>query len=136
VHGRYYAMDRDKRWERTELSYDAIVDAHGARCETATAAVELCYEDSACSDELMKPHVVRDGAPIQDRDAVVFFNFRPDRARQLTRALMQKDLRWLHAQARPTGPHVRDAHGLPGRYPGGEGRVRACRCRPNGPGRI
>jgi len=91
VHGRYYAMDRDKRWERTELSYDAIVDAHSARCETATAAVELCYEDSACSDELMKPHVVRDGAPIQDRDAVVFFNFRPDRARQLTRALMQKD---------------------------------------------
>ena len=91
VHGRYYAMDRDKRWERTELSYGAIVDAAGPRCDTATAAVELCYEDSACSDELMKPHVVRDGAPVQDRDAVVFFNFRPDRARQLTRALMGKD---------------------------------------------
>jgi len=91
VHGRYYAMDRDKRWERTELSYDAIVDAAGPRCDTATAAVELCYKDSACSDELMKPHVVRDGAPMQDRDAVVFFNFRPDRARQLTRALMEKD---------------------------------------------
>jgi 2,3-bisphosphoglycerate-independent phosphoglycerate mutase len=91
VHGRYYAMDRDNRWERTELSYDAIVDAAGPRCESATAAVERCYEDSACSDELMKPHVVGDGTPMRDRDAVVFFNFRPDRARQLTRALVQKD---------------------------------------------
>src|SRR3989442_5580728 len=91
VHGRYYAMDRDKRWERTELSYDAIVDAKGPRVESATAAVERCYEDSSCSDELMKPHVVRDGAPVRDHDAVIFFNFRPDRARQLTWALMQKD---------------------------------------------
>jgi len=91
VHGRYHAMDRDKRWERTELSYDAIVDAAGPRCESATAAVERCYEDSACSDELMMPHVVGEGAPMQDRDAVIFFNFRPDRARQLTWALMQRD---------------------------------------------
>ena len=91
VHGRYYAMDRDKRWERTELAYDAIVDAMGPRCDSAEAAVERCYEDAACSDELMPPHVVRDGAPMQDRDAVIFFNFRPDRARQLTWALMQKD---------------------------------------------
>jgi 2,3-bisphosphoglycerate-independent phosphoglycerate mutase len=91
VHGRYYAMDRDKRWERTKLSYEAIVDAVGPRCESAIAAVERCYEDSACSDELMPPHVVGDGAPIRDRDAVIFFNFRPDRARQLTWALMQAD---------------------------------------------
>jgi 2,3-bisphosphoglycerate-independent phosphoglycerate mutase len=91
IHGRYYAMDRDKRWERTELSYDAIVDAAGPRCDSAMAAVEHCYEDSACSDELMRPYVVREGAPIRDRDAVIFFNFRPDRARQLTWALMQKD---------------------------------------------
>ena len=91
VHGRYYAMDRDKRWERTQLSYDAIVDAVGPRCDSATQAVERCYEDTACSDELMRPHVVGDGAPMQDRDAAIFFNFRPDRARQLTWALMQKD---------------------------------------------
>jgi 2,3-bisphosphoglycerate-independent phosphoglycerate mutase len=91
VHGRYYAMDRDKRWERTQLSYDAIVDAVGPRSDSAVAALEACYEDSACSDELLKPHVVGDGAPMQDRDAVVFFNFRPDRARQLTWALMKKD---------------------------------------------
>jgi 2,3-bisphosphoglycerate-independent phosphoglycerate mutase len=91
VHGRYYAMDRDRRWERTRLAYDAIVDGQGPRCDSAVAALERCYEDSACSDELMRPHVVGDGAPIQDRDAVIFFNFRPDRARQLTSALMQKD---------------------------------------------
>jgi 2,3-bisphosphoglycerate-independent phosphoglycerate mutase len=91
VHGRYYAMDRDKRWDRTELSYDAIVDAMGPRCESAAEAVERCYKDKACSDELMRPHVVRDGAPMRDRDAVIFFNFRPDRARQLTWALMQED---------------------------------------------
>ena len=91
VHGRYYAMDRDKRWERTERAYDAIVDAIGPRCDSAIAAVERCYEDRACSDELMPPHVVGDGAPMQDRDAAIFFNFRPDRARQLTSALMEKD---------------------------------------------
>jgi 2,3-bisphosphoglycerate-independent phosphoglycerate mutase len=91
VHGRYYAMDRDKRWDRTKLSYDAIVDAVGPRCESATEAVERCYLDSACGDELMRPHVVQGGAPMRDRDAVIFFNFRPDRARQLTWALLQKD---------------------------------------------
>jgi 2,3-bisphosphoglycerate-independent phosphoglycerate mutase len=91
VHGRYYAMDRDKRWERTERSYDAIVDALGPRCDSAVAAVERCYEDTTCSDELLPPHVVHEGAPVRDRDAVIFFNFRPDRARQLTWALMQED---------------------------------------------
>ncbi|MEX2047022.1 MAG: 2,3-bisphosphoglycerate-independent phosphoglycerate mutase [Chloroflexota bacterium] len=91
VHGRYYAMDRDRRWERTQLSYHAIVDAAGPRCDSAAAAVERCYRDSACSDELMRAQVVRDGAPMQDRDAVIFFNFRPDRARQLTWALTQKN---------------------------------------------
>jgi 2,3-bisphosphoglycerate-independent phosphoglycerate mutase len=91
VHGRHYAMDRDKRWDRTQLSYDAIVDASGPRAGSAMEALERCYADSACSDELMRPHVVGGGAPMRDRDAVIFFNFRPDRARQLTWALMQKD---------------------------------------------
>jgi 2,3-bisphosphoglycerate-independent phosphoglycerate mutase len=91
VHGRYYAMDRDKRWERTERSYDAIVDAAAPRCESAVAAVERCYADDACSDELLPPHVVGQGVPVRDGDAAIFFNFRPDRARQLTWALMQED---------------------------------------------
>ena len=91
VHGRFFAMDRDKRGERTERSFDAIVDAVGPRCDTAVAAVERCYADSACSDELLPPHVVGRGAAMRDRDAIIFFNFRPDRARQLTWALMRPD---------------------------------------------
>jgi 2,3-bisphosphoglycerate-independent phosphoglycerate mutase len=91
VHGRYYAMDRDKRWERTERSYRAIVDADGPRVERAEDAVRACYAMPECRDELLEPHVVGGGAPVRDRDAVIFFNFRPDRARQLTWAFMRPD---------------------------------------------
>jgi 2,3-bisphosphoglycerate-independent phosphoglycerate mutase len=84
-------MDRDKRWERIERSYRAIVDADGPRVGRAEDAIRACYADPQCRDELLVPHVVGDGAPIADRDAVLFFNFRPDRARQLTYALMQSD---------------------------------------------
>src|SRR5436305_1860711 len=91
VHGRYYAMDRDKRWDRIERSYRAIVDADGPRVDRAEDAVRECYARPACRDELLEPHVVGEGEPIRDRDAVIFFNFRPDRARQLTWALMRPD---------------------------------------------
>ncbi|HVR87961.1 MAG TPA: 2,3-bisphosphoglycerate-independent phosphoglycerate mutase [Candidatus Limnocylindria bacterium] len=91
VHGRYYAMDRDRRWDRTCRSYDAIVDARGARVASAEEALARCYGSAECRDELLEPHVVGDGQPIADRDAIVFFNFRPDRARQLTWALLQLD---------------------------------------------
>jgi 2,3-bisphosphoglycerate-independent phosphoglycerate mutase len=91
VHGRYYAMDRDKRWDRVERSYRAIVDADGPRVATAEEAIRACYSDPECRDELLEPHVVGAGAPIRDRDAVIFFNFRPDRARELTWALMKPD---------------------------------------------
>ena len=91
IHGRYYAMDRDKRWERVERSYRAIVDADGPRVATAEDAVRSCYVLPECRDELLEPHVVGAGAPIQDRDSIIFFNFRPDRARELTWALMQPD---------------------------------------------
>jgi len=91
VHGRFYAMDRDKRWDRTERSYRAIVDADGPSVATAEDALEECYRNAECKDELLEPHVVGQGRPIADGDAVIFFNFRPDRARQLTWALMQRD---------------------------------------------
>ncbi len=91
VHGRYFAMDRDKRWDRTERSYRAIVEAEGPRVASAEEAVRRCYERPECGDELLEPHVVGGGAPVADRDAVVFFNFRPDRARQLTWAFLQED---------------------------------------------
>jgi 2,3-bisphosphoglycerate-independent phosphoglycerate mutase len=91
VHGRYYAMDRDKRWDRVERSYRAIVDAEGPRVATAEEALRSCYAKPECRDELLEPHVVGKGAPMRDGDAVVFFNFRPDRARELTWALMKPD---------------------------------------------
>jgi 2,3-bisphosphoglycerate-independent phosphoglycerate mutase len=91
VHGRYYAMDRDKRWDRVERSYRAIVDADGPRVATAEDALRACYAKPECRDELLEPHIVGDGAPMRDGDAAIFFNFRPDRARELTWALMKPD---------------------------------------------
>ena len=91
VHGRYYAMDRDKRWDRVERSYRAIVDADAPRVATAEEALRACYADPECRDELLEPRVVGSGAPIRDGDAAIFFNFRPDRARELTWALMKPD---------------------------------------------
>ena len=91
VHGRYYAMDRDKRWDRVERSYRAITDAEGPRVASAEDALRSCYADPECRDELLEPHIVGDGAPMRDSDAAIFFNFRPDRARELTWALMKPD---------------------------------------------
>jgi len=91
VHGRFYAMDRDTRWDRTERSFNAIVAAQGPRVGTAQDALRACYRSPECRDELLEPAVVGDGRPVADGDAVIFFNFRPDRARQLTWAFLQKD---------------------------------------------
>jgi 2,3-bisphosphoglycerate-independent phosphoglycerate mutase len=91
VSGRYYAMDRDKRWDRTKLAWDAIV--HGQAeftAESGEAAVRAAYERDQ-TDEFIKPTVVGDEARIRNGDAVLYFNFRPDRARQLTRALGERD---------------------------------------------
>jgi 2,3-bisphosphoglycerate-independent phosphoglycerate mutase len=95
VSGRYYAMDRDKRWERTGRAYAAIVEGQGETAPDARAAIEQAYA-ADISDEFVLPTViVRDGAPVatvKDGDAVIFTNFRPDRGRQLTRALVLPDL--------------------------------------------
>jgi 2,3-bisphosphoglycerate-independent phosphoglycerate mutase len=103
VHGRFYAMDRDKRWERTERSYRAIVEAEGPLVPTAEDALRECYRSADCKDELLEPHVVGTGRPIADHDAVIFFNFRPDRARQLTWALMQRDFAGFQRRRVPRG---------------------------------
>jgi 2,3-bisphosphoglycerate-independent phosphoglycerate mutase len=88
VSGRYYAMDRDTRWERTKLAYDAIVHARGLQAESAAAAVEASYERGE-TDEFVKPTVIGDYDGAADDDVAIFLNFRPDRARQLTRALAE-----------------------------------------------
>jgi 2,3-bisphosphoglycerate-independent phosphoglycerate mutase len=101
IQGRFYAMDRDKRWERTQRAWDAIVDAKAPSASSATDAVQECYEKKECGDELMEPRIVGAGAPVADGDAIVFFNFRPDRARQLTWALMQDDFAGFTRARRP-----------------------------------
>jgi 2,3-bisphosphoglycerate-independent phosphoglycerate mutase len=88
ISGRYYAMDRDQRWERVLLAYMAITDAiAGFEAETAMAALDAAYA-RAETDEFVKPTVIGAGAPVRDGDAIVFMNFRADRARQLTAAFV------------------------------------------------
>lgn len=91
VVGRYYAMDRDKRWERTQRAFDLLTKAIGARALDPIAAIEESYTRGV-TDEFVEPIAIvrQDGTPvatIKDDDSVIFFNFRPDRARQLSRAL-------------------------------------------------
>jgi 2,3-bisphosphoglycerate-independent phosphoglycerate mutase len=87
VAGRYYAMDRDKRWERTQRAFDAIVEGKGEHADDPLAAVRESYE-RGITDEFIEPTVI-DGRPRLGRDdAAIFFNFRPDRARQLTKLLL------------------------------------------------
>lgn len=98
VSGRYYAMDRDKRWDRTKLAYDALtVGVAPYKTPDAETAVSEAYSRGE-TDEFVKPTVIMDSegkpeAVIQDNDSIIFFNFRPDRARQLTWALMNKDFK-------------------------------------------
>lgn len=94
ISGRYYAMDRDKRWNRTKLAYDAIVHGEGAKEENAVKAVDESYNIDI-TDEFMIPTVLVEGnrpiGKIEDGDSVIFFNFRPDRARQITRSIVDID---------------------------------------------
>jgi 2,3-bisphosphoglycerate-independent phosphoglycerate mutase len=88
VAGRYYAMDRDKRWDRTEKSYAALVRGEAAHhAESARAALDAAYARDE-SDEFVIPTIVGAARPLRDGDAAIFFNFRPDRARQLTMAFI------------------------------------------------
>jgi len=85
--GRYYAMDRDKRWERTEKAFDAITKGVGTHATDIQAAIQASY-DAGITDEFIEP-IVLEGTPrLEDGDTVIFFNFRPDRGRQLTRMLL------------------------------------------------
>ena len=83
--GRYYAMDRDKRWERVQKAYDAIAKGEGVAASDAVEAVKASYANEV-TDEFVVPVVVGDYKGVNDGDGVIFFNFRPDRARELTHA--------------------------------------------------
>lgn len=86
VSGRYYAMDRDRRWERTRLAFAAIACGQGEPAASAVAAVQAAHARGE-TDEFVKPAVIGEPVPLQAGDTGIFFNFRPDRARQLTMAL-------------------------------------------------
>ncbi|MFW5841773.1 MAG: 2,3-bisphosphoglycerate-independent phosphoglycerate mutase [Bacillota bacterium] len=86
VHGRYYAMDRDKNWERTQQAYDVIVRGEGAHFDDAVDGVKASYDEGVV-DEFVIPFNVDNEGTVNDNDAVIFMNFRPDRAIQLSKAL-------------------------------------------------
>ena len=106
VIGRYYAMDRDKRWERTERAYNLLVKAEGERVIDPVEAIKRSYERGV-TDEFVEPLVMEreTGEPVatmEEGDAVIFFNFRPDRARQITRALTEPGFGGFSTSHRPT----------------------------------
>ena len=96
VSGRYYAMDRDNNYDRVKLAYDALTKGEGLQADSATAGIQASYDRDE-TDEFVKPTVViKNGAPvatIKDNDSVIFFNFRPDRAREITRAFCDDDFK-------------------------------------------
>jgi len=100
VSGRYWAMDRDNRWERVERAYRAIVEAKASRAASAIAGLEASYA-AGKTDEFVEPFVVGDYGGVKPADAALHFNFRPDRARELTRALA---IPTFDAFPRPSGP--------------------------------
>lgn len=95
VSGRYYTMDRDQRWERVEMGYNALAEGKGLKAPNPFAAIEKSY-DVRITDEFIEPTVIinEEGQPVgklQDGDSVIFFNFRSDRARQISHALVDED---------------------------------------------
>jgi 2,3-bisphosphoglycerate-independent phosphoglycerate mutase len=94
VTGRYYAMDRDNRWDRVELAYKALTKGEGVETTDAAQAVGSSYNEGKTDEFVLPTVVVKDGkaaGSISDNDAVIFFNFRPDRAREITRAFVDAD---------------------------------------------
>ena len=96
VMGRYYARDRDNRWDRVERAYNALTRGEGGTAVSAAAGIQASY-DAEVNDEFVEPFVVvEDGKPVatvKDNDSVIFFNFRPDRAREITRAFCDDDFK-------------------------------------------
>ncbi|KMT20800.1 2,3-bisphosphoglycerate-independent phosphoglycerate mutase [Clostridium cylindrosporum] len=94
ISGRYYAMDRDNRWERVQKAYDAMVKSEGPTFDSAAKAIESSYKDKVLDEFVVPSVIVKDGSPvasISNKDSVIFFNFRPDRAREITRALTERN---------------------------------------------
>lgn len=94
VSGRYYAMDRDNRWDRVEKAYDALTIGNGVKTEDAVQAVEESYQNGVTDEFVLPTNVYENGKPIgliEEGDSIIFYDFRPDRAREITRAFSEKD---------------------------------------------
>jgi 2,3-bisphosphoglycerate-independent phosphoglycerate mutase len=100
VSGRYYAMDRDRRWERTRRAWEAIVEGRGRQARDAREAIRSAYEAEK-TDEFVEPAVIGEAKPVQDGDQIICFNFRADRARQLTAALALDEFSGFERPRRP-----------------------------------
>ena len=101
VMGRYYAMDRDKRWERLQMAYDAMVYGEGVQNEDPVDAVAKSYENGV-TDEFVEPVVCDSRGTISNNDSIIFFNYRPDRAREITRAIVDPDFDGFPREFFPT----------------------------------
>jgi len=89
--GRYYAMDRDNRWDRVKMAYDMLVEGKGRKAANAEEGIKIAYRNGE-TDEFVKPIVIdAENSKIRDNDVVIFFNFRPDRARELTKAFVDNN---------------------------------------------
>jgi 2,3-bisphosphoglycerate-independent phosphoglycerate mutase len=125
ISGRYYAMDRDKRWDRVEKAYLCLTDGVGNQAESAIEAIRGSYKENI-TDEFVLPTVIKSSVPeglIRDGDGVIFFNFRADRARELTRALIEEDFkefprkRRLNLSAYTTMTRYDETFDVPVAYP-------------------
>ena len=101
VMGRYYAMDRDKRWERLQMAYDAMVYGEGVQNTDPVDAVAKSYENGI-TDEFVEPVVCDGEGTISDNDSIIFFNYRPDRAREITRAIVDPEFDGFRREYFPT----------------------------------
>ncbi len=116
VMGRYYAMDRDNRWERVQKAYDALTMGEGEVARNAVEAATQSYAKGV-TDEFILPTVIcKDGKPvrrIQKGDSIIFFNFRPDRAREITRALIKEDFTGFERKSGFLAHRLREKERLP-----------------------
>ncbi|MDQ2752992.1 MAG: 2,3-bisphosphoglycerate-independent phosphoglycerate mutase, partial [Bacteroidota bacterium] len=99
VNGRYYAMDRDKRWDRIKLAYDAMVNAQGEKATDAIEAIKQSYEKGVTDEFILPTVILKDDKPVatlQDGDVAICFNFRTDRCREITQVLTQQDMHELN----------------------------------------
>lgn len=97
VTGRYYAMDRDQRWERVEKAYTNLVHANGNKGTSAVESIKASYAEGV-NDEFVLPTIINEAATVKDQDSIIFFNFRPDRAREITRAFVDAKFDAFHRE--------------------------------------